>query len=314
MKLSEIVAYLNLLDSIKADVACRPAMRNLEAVLERVASHPIQLGVTAKELERNYQDVLASIDVYGRTLSSLHERLYNQRATMEGDYFRESQRIFDHEMPFETNQYILDRRLAIDPDSNMILRSHLRNLADWHHPGLIFRPGRENYIEELVPLDPLYVVDHHQELLDPAVQQFTPEYQRRLRQYIIDDRREANILDELPNNSFGLVFAYNFFNYKPLSVIERYLNELFVKCRPGAHVIFTYNNADREQGAGLSERFFMCYTPQRYIRQHADRVGWEYVYSHDGVGDVSWIEFRKPGDLTSLKGGQALAKLVAKPK
>jgi hypothetical protein len=58
----------------------------------------------------------------------------------------------------------------------------------------------------------------------------------------------------------------------------------------------------------------MCYTPQRYIRQHADRIGWEYVYSHDGACDVSWIEFRKPGELTSLKGGQALAKLVAKTK
>ena len=312
MKLSEIVAYLNLLDSIKADVACRPAMRNLEAVLEKVQSHPIQIGVTAKELERNYHEVLTAIDVYGRTLATLHERLYNQRASMEGEYFRESQRIFDHEMPFETNQYILDRKLASDSESNMILRSHMRNLADWHYPGLIFRPGRENHIEELVPLDPLYVVDHHQELLDPAVQQFTPEYQRRLRQYVVDDRKEANILDELPNNTFGLVFAYNFFNYKPMAVLERYLTELYAKCRPGGYLIFTYNNADRTQGAGLCERFFMCYTPQRYVRQHADRIGWEYVYSHDGAGDLSWLEFRKPGELSSLRGGQALAKLVAK--
>jgi hypothetical protein len=31
-------------------------------------------------------------------------------------------------------------------------------------------------------------------------------------------------------------------------------------------------------------------------------------------GASTWIEVVKPGELTSLRGGQSLAKIVAKPK
>jgi hypothetical protein len=48
------------------------------------------------------------------------------------------------------------------------------------------------------------------------------------------------------------------------------------------------------------------------IEQHATETGFELINAHDGKGDVSWIEFRKPGDIVSLRGGQTLAKVLAK--
>jgi len=41
-------------------------------------------------------------------------------------------------------------------------------------------------------------------------------------------------------------------------------------------------------------------------------LGFELREAYDGQGDVSWLEFKKPGDLASLRGGQTLAKVVAK--
>ena len=46
--------------------------------------------------------------------------------------------------------------------------------------------------------------------------------------------------------------------------------------------------------------------------EEAKTAGFELTNSYDGKGDVSWLEFRKPGNIVSLRGGQTLAKIVAK--
>jgi hypothetical protein len=55
----------------------------------------------------------------------------------------------------------------------------------------------------------------------------------------------------------------------------------------------------------------MCYTPKRLIVAVAESHGLELVNSHDASGDVSWLEFVRPGELETLRGGQSLAKIIA---
>jgi SAM-dependent methyltransferase len=116
----------------------------------------------------------------------------------------------------------------------------------------------------------------------------------------------------LPQNQFGLIFAYNYFNYRPIEVIRRYFKEIFLLLRPGGTLLMTYNNCDRAQGVGLVEHSFMCYTPLSHLCRSAEDIGFEFTFNHNGQGDLSWAEFHKPGDITSLRGGQTLAKIVAK--
>ena len=311
MKLQEVVAYINLLDALSADAECKEAVRILDSILHIVANHPLQLDTFSKTLTKDFDAISNGVTDFTLTLNQLKQRLHDEVDSQESEYFRDSKRVFDHEMPYETNEYILNRRLAIDSDSNILLRSRLRSLGDWRLPGLIFRPGRETFIEDMVPLDPLYLVDHHEELLRPSVENFTSDYQRRLRQYVINDRHAGHILADLPQDQFGLVFAYNYFNFKPLELIQRYLTELFSVMRPGGTLIMTYNNCDRAQGVGLAERGFMCYTPKRHIQRHAESVGFESTIEHNGLGDLSWLEFVKPGKIESIRGGQTLAKIIA---
>jgi SAM-dependent methyltransferase len=314
MTLKDIVAYINLLDSLSIGAETRKTVRLLDSVLHVVGNHSIQLESYSKNLEQNLSSITAGVDEFSNTLAQLKQRLQHLVVQYEPQYFIESKRVFDHEMPFESNDYILNRRLSIDQDSNILLRSHLRNLSDWRIPGMIIRPATASFIEDLVPMDPLYLVDQHQDLIQPSVLKFTPEYQRRLREYVITDRTEQPIMAALPQGQFGLVFAYNYFNYKPIEIIRRYLDEIYTLLRPGGVLIMTYNNCDREQGVGLAERNFMCYTPERYIRQHAESVGFEPSFSYNGAGDLSWLEFTRPGEIASLRGGQTLARILARSK
>jgi SAM-dependent methyltransferase len=177
---------------------------------------------------------------------------------------------------------------------------------------MIIRPCASDFLENMVPLDPLYLVDTMQELLDPCVQQFTLDYQRRLRVYVVDDYKQPNPLEQLPNGQFGLIFAYNFLNYKPLSVIERYLREFAIKLRPGGHAVFTYNDCDRSQGVGLAEKNFMCYTPGAAVRQLVEQTGLLIEEHRLADYDLAWMDVRRPGEIKSYRGAQTLAKIMPK--
>jgi len=157
----------------------------------------------------------------------------------------------------------------------------------------------------------LYLVDHDMELIRPSMEQYLPEYQRRLRSYIINDYAERPIFENFPKGQFGVIFAYNYFNFKPLTVINDYLAELFQLLRPGGILIFTYNNCDLWHGVSFAEKNYMCYTPGTQVRSLAREQGYAVNFEHNGLLDANWIELRKPGHLTSIKGGQSLAKIVA---
>lgn len=312
MKITEVIRYLNQLDEINTDKSFAPARREMEKILHVVSSNDLQFTSTITNLKSQFDGAMSHLADFTATLADLRDLLVAARDSLEPDYLRESQRIYDHEMPFESNQYILNRRLRIDSDSDTVLRSLLRNLSDWRVPGLILRPGQENYIEDLVPLDPLYVVDQHADLLMPAVTKFTPEYQARLRQYVIDERSGGEFLSGLPANQFGLIFAYNYFNYKPMAVIQTYLQQLYGLMRAGGSMIMTFNDCDQQQGAGLAEHCFMCYTPARMVVTAAERAGFEVVNIHHGHADLAWIELKRPGVIQTLRGGQTLAKIARK--
>lgn len=312
MKLSDIVAYLNLLDSLSINNECQEALRILDGVLHVIVNHQIQLDSYSRNLGKNFSSISNGVKEFSTTLEDIRSRLRQLVEEQEPQYLSESKRWFDQESIYETNEYVLNRRLGIDSESNILLRSHLRNLSDWRIPGMIIGPGRETFVEDLVPMDPLYLVDTHEDLIQPSVEKFTLEYQQRLRKYVINDHTESAILSDLPKNQFGLIFAYNYFNYRPLEIIQRYFQEIFGLLRPGGTLMMTYNNCDRAQGVGLVERSFMCYTPLSHLCRLAESAGLEFTFNHNGEGDLSWVEFCKPGDIASIRGGQTLAKIVAK--
>lgn len=312
MILSEVVDYLNQLEEADPNPECNAAIKHLDGLMHIVSEHHYQKTDSTGDLAETVSDIKLLINNFGDSLDKLRQQLRADITKHEVAYYQESSRVYEQEMCFETTEYILNRRLGIDDDSNLALRGRIRLYTDWRIPGMIIRPGREDFVEDMVPMDPLYLVDHHQELLDPAILKFTVEYQRRLRPYVVKEYHENKILEKLPNEQFGFVLAFNYFNYKPIEVIKRYLDEVFQKLRPGGVFIMTFNDCDIAHSVALAEKSFMCYTPGREIRQHAEALGYEILNHYRGQGDLCWFELKRPGEITSLRGGQTLAKIVPK--
>jgi SAM-dependent methyltransferase len=261
-------------------------------------------------LSRDYKNVLGSIDHFERTVDDIKDEISHLIQQMEPAYFAESLRLYSQEMIHDTAEYILNRRIEITPDVAGYITARIQAHGDWHHAGMIIHPGHEEWITYLVGHDPLYLVAPMSELLDPAVLRFNDQYQRRLRTYTVTESVDNPILEYLPDNQFGFCLVYNFFNYKPQEIINQYLTEIYQKLKPGGVVAFTFNDCDHSGAAALAERSFMCYTPGRMVLAHAQAVGFQVRQRYRMNNSTTWIELQRPGQMTSLKGGQSLAKVV----
>lgn len=310
MKLSQVVAYLNMLESTNMDPCYGNITDKLDNILYAVKNRDLQYHSTTTDLDEKLAVIKHSIGKFDQSLQALTQQLTNDVDRLAPGYYAESWKRYEQEMRFETVDHLINRKLPIEFNDRERLRSTIKNYTDWRLPGMILGARRETFAEDMVPMDPLYFVDHDKELIDAAMSPFTQEYQRRLRPYVIDDWKDSEILTALPTNQFGLVFAYNYFNWKPIEMIEKFLTEIYQKLRPGGAVVFTYNECDKWYGVGAVENTWMCYTPGSRIQAIAKNLGYKIINQCTGAGDIAWFEMSRPGEVRSLRGGQVLAKVI----
>ena len=321
MKLSELVAYRNHLSEFDVGDIRYTARHKLEEIVYNVKNSVIQPRAFTQTLEEDRERVTDAFDHFSSTFLELINELDSMIDTAEKMQYVESTRLYTEEVARygrldeltnkKVNQQILDRRMPMTLDVQQMISNRIKSHADWKYPGLIIRPGVETFISDLVALDPLYIVDYSTELLQPALSTFPEEYQRRLRVYE-QDPRSPNVLATIPNNQFGLCLAFNFFEFTPLEVLEQYLKSIFNKLRPGGVLTMTFNDCDRAHCVALVEKNFCFYTPGKRVTAIAKSIGYRQMFSWTDKNNLTWLELRKPGELSSNRGGQTLAKIVHK--
>lgn len=312
MKLSDLVAYKTALDKLSTRSAQREVELGLGKITNLVDTQQIQLGNFKQELDKQYNEIHQSIDQFENKVSELKKAVQVQIELEEKYWFQESYRLYDQEMRNDSAEHVLNRRPVLTDDVENLLRVRVQNYVDWQHPGMIIQPGLEKFVEDMVGFDPLYLVAQQHDLLIPAFEKFPEEYQRRLRLYTVREDLDHNILEKIPNEQIGLCLVYNFFEFKPFEIVRKYLTEIYQKLKPGGTLIMTFNDCDRDKAVRLAEQHYACYTPGSIVQQFATTIGYNQIFSWNNDGPTTWLELRKPGTLTSLRGGQTLAKIVHK--
>lgn len=332
MKLSELVNYYNALCAWTARDPQREAMQEINKMVH--AANDDALAQLAQEVSDSFDRFEAE---YERMKRDVKDKITRQ----ELPYLQESYRVYeeiktakygwyDRTFPKDIpphlreeyaltyrniqnfNQMALDTRLALSQEAHDYIQSRILLHSSWQITTMIIRPGLEQWVGHLVSNDPLYLVDETHELLQPAIEQFTPQYKNRLRIYTIRETLETEMFRALPDGQFGMILAYNYFNYKPFEYIQAYLNELHMKLRPGGTLLMTYNDCDRWKGVLAAETRSALYTPGSLILEWAKNLEFEIAHTYHDGGPWTWIEFRKPGEWESLRGNQTLAKVLPK--
>jgi hypothetical protein len=334
MKLSELVNYYNRL--CNCDTAIEQAYSSTQLLLTE-SSNLSQ----SKELQNLQQDILDKLKHYEQDFTQFKQQVQNKIREEEKPYLLESYQEYeiinqakyrcfdmtsseklspetlDQSSLFEQHkkqhlERILNKTLDISPQGAEIINNRILRYTGWHITTMIIHPASQSWMQNIVSNDPLYLVDENYDLLSPTLSLWNETYQHRLRPYVIHEYRDQEILWQLPDGQFGLIVAWNYFDNRPFEVIKKYLKECIKKLRPGGILCMTFNDCDRWEGVLAVESRSALYTPGFLIKSLAQNLGFEIIHEWHENGPWTWIEFKKSGEFTSLRGGQALAKIIPK--
>ena len=304
-KLSEFVNFKNQLDLLSTNTTQAATDLELNKIM-----HLVNLENYDNFLDQRKIDIQKSFNEFELELTKVKDKVNREIAILEKPEFQKSYTLYEgeHNNPAE---FILNLRKHTIPNLELF-QARLSKYINWQHSAMIIRPGIESFIDSMVALDPLYLVDLNHDYLAPALSKFNSQYQNRLRTYTVKEELDQDILGQLPNNQFALCFVYNYFNFRPFEILKKYLDEIYEKLTPGGVLVMTFNDCDRASAVQLVENFYCCYTPGYLVRELALSIGYEIEYSWNDPGPTTWLELKKPGTMTSLKGGQTLAKVLPK--
>jgi hypothetical protein len=313
MKLSSIINYRNLLNQLDPNDTDLWVQSHIGPILHGIVSSPVQFPNLLQQLNQDRTHIQNAFVQFRLTMREIREQIQDLIDQLEPAYFNRSFEFYKESCTLDKPEYLLDRQPEITQDQIDYIRGRIRLHADWRYPAMIIRPGREDWIEDLVSSDPLYLVDYCEEMIQPSLNRFRDEYRRRLQVYIDHPDENSTVLSELPQSQFGLVVALHYFNFMPMERVGQYLTEIFNKLKPGGSLLMTFNDCDIAGGVELAERKFMCYTPGHMIKTLAKTLGFDTIHWYCLDRANAFIELRRPGNLKSLRGGQSLGKIIPKP-
>ena len=246
MKLSELVAYRNQLNCFSLEQAKTCTDIDISHVKHVINTKDFDPNNLKGQLQAKHHEIHQKFNDLAELVEQARQEAQTEIDLKEQYWLAETHRLYSEEMIHDSDEHILNRRPNLSPEQDNIIRARIKNFSTNMHPGMIIRPGLETFIQDMVSFDPLYLVDRNNNMLFPSTLEFPEQYQRRLRYYTINEFDDSNPkLDRLPDNQFGMCLAYNFFNFKPIEVIDSWLTEIFVKLKPGGRLMMTFNDCDR---------------------------------------------------------------------
>ena len=153
MKISELAHYRELLQELKPRDSLHTVMGEMDAVLYLVANRSIKMPVALANLQRLRDVSCQSINQFDQEIASLIDSLSQQIQALEPSYLARAYQLYG-EMQYDSVEYVLNRRLTIGPELQTYIQSRVQAHSDYHHAGMIIRPGLEDWIEHMVACDP----------------------------------------------------------------------------------------------------------------------------------------------------------------
>lgn len=308
MKLHELI-------NLRNQLSCALEVSNLNLELEKNYTRLLSLTSEVDNDLANQINEIASLHkqtekIFQRDIENINNLVYLIQEKI--NYLAE--KFFAENYQLELKSLDPDvvrksRNIINDATFESTLLQRINLCSNWQYPALEIGCRDGWWTKYLVASDPLYICDSFPEFLTSALEQFPPLYQGRVRKYLI---RDFYKISNLPKNQFGLIFSYNFFNYLSIDSIKQLLIQSIEWLRPGGKLVFTYNNADIPAAAGYAENYFMTYVPKSILVPMAESVGFETTFSYDAAPAFSLIEFKKPGELKSIKIGQTMGEIKTK--
>jgi SAM-dependent methyltransferase len=309
-KLTELVKIRELL---KAEYATHDITLGINTLENRISAIANETPLTDMQTEINqltgdfarlHLDLQFSQSRFDLIVDKINQQIQIEAARLFTNNYELELRVEEEALDIIRKVRVMDLSDSIQQE----IHNRIQLNTNWKYPALEIGCRDGEWTKHIVAADPLYITDQYQDFLKSTTKDFTPEYQRRVRPYLVKDTN----FDALPQGQFGFVFCWNFLNYRSLDTIKEYLKSVKELLRPGGVFMFSYNNGDLHECAGYAEGFWMTYMPKSMLIPMCESLGFELHHVRDVRGEgttVSWIELRKHGELETVKAHQVLGEI-----
>jgi hypothetical protein len=256
---------------------------------------------TYADIDQKNKEIIANIEAIINRIDDDISKILESKAATTNDTAKE---------------HVMRRQLIVDETIKTIFNNKISKLSQIKYPGLQINSkffcadtcDDIDWINYMVASDPLYLLGPNITNLEKSLSSYPEVYQKRVRLYSLDDKRNLSIL---PQAQFSLIFCWDFFNYLSIETIDLYLHQLIRLLRPGGTLLFTYNNCDLVDSAKLVDQDTASWATPHLLEKIYSNHGFELVGIDDIISDdinfshVSWVELKRPGNLTTSKISQA---------
>jgi len=310
MRLYDLVTFRHkIVESLQVD----ETVAKLQELKNNIAGVRNSVSLINDNCNRYVNDLVAHYDELIRLVKKPQDELQMQLEYLNNEIDYLVKQLFANNYNIEgpgltVDQVRNNRRIDVSDDVAEIVRSRLATQTGWKYPALEIGCRDGEWTKYLVAADPLYLMDRYPEFLTSASSQFVAGYQNRLRTYRLID----NDLSMLPENQFGFVFSWGYFNYVSLDTLKIYLIQILKLLRPGGVFMFSYNDGDTPPGADMAERFAQSYLPKSMVVPLAESLGFEIQQTFElghAWNPITWIELRRPGQLATNKAAQVMGEI-----
>lgn len=318
MQLKNLVKYKNLIKDLDDEGLKKHINSKLSALLSDIKLHEFDSDNLKEKMQGNHLKVLENLEDLSDNLNKFRTDLQNTIETLEQPYYQKSEIIYKENQlmhPEIRRSRLRANNLINNDESRQLLVDTVDTYISSQYPTLQLSPGYGDVTKHILAGTPLYIVDDDQIMLEQFQGEFFNDTMiRRTNFYVMNDKDDDPLLG-LPKEQIGFCVIIDYFNFKTVDIIRKYLQSLYNIMRAGGVVIFTFNNCDYPKGIDKVDEMYYCYTTESEMQTMCKELGFKIIklvardYDERNNG-ISWLEIKKPGELSTIRAGQGLAQIM----
>jgi hypothetical protein len=295
IKLSEVLDRLKKIQNLNFE----ESISNLDSFIQTVSQNANDLPFINKHelllIEKNLQE---SIEQYKNTVKNLEEKLKTTVFSNQKEYLESSKNIWKT----NSEKMLFSEHLEwskLWPPSSIELENftdQIKRFINWQYAGLVVGSKNSDVIKSLTGTEPLFVVELFTNYFKLQKEKFHPDFIRKIRFYDLND------INQLPNNSFGIIVIYNEFTFLPWDLVSNILHHISNKLIPGGTLIFNYNNCETVKGFIQFENQSMTFSTTSMYIDFLSKYNINCVKKYDSnIETFSFLIFQKEGHKKLIK-------------
>lgn len=318
MQLKNLVKYNQLIKDLDDEGLKKHINSKLSALLSDINLHEFDRNNLKEKMQGNHLEVLKNLEDLSYNLNKFRIELQNTIETLEEPYYQKSKIIYkEHQMmdPEDRRSRLRENDIINNDKSRQLLFDTINTYISNQYATLQISPGYGDVTKHILAGTPLYIADDDFIMLEQFQGEFFNEVMRRRTNYYVVNDKDEDPLNALPKSQIGFCVIVDYFNFKTVDIIEKYLKSLYNIMRAGGVVIFTFNNCDYPKGIDKVDEMYYCYTTESEMQTMCKELGFEIIKlvarDYDELNNgISWLEIKKPGELSTIRAGQGLAQIM----